>query len=136
VARRNLGNNAALLEFKGDLASTPLADRATGAFGRFAGERDGLALLLGGDLAWRAGSRQISQAVVEGSGLEHEPATHHIKAHIQLAGNLAIIAAITGGLSARSREDVRESPKRSLTVEADYATIAHIIYKFVDINNA
>jgi hypothetical protein len=59
MASGNLLNNAALLDFLGALARGPLADGATGAFGRLTGQRYDPADLLVGYPRWRARPRRI-----------------------------------------------------------------------------
>lgn len=61
MAGGNLLHNAPPDELVGDLAPRPLADRPVRLAGDFAGERDDLALLLGGDRRPAAGTGDIGE---------------------------------------------------------------------------
>jgi hypothetical protein len=93
-----------LLDFGGDFASTPLADRALGVLRRLASQRDNLANLLGADLDRLTRSGGIGQAlgdrqVIQAGRLQGEPArtpaANGIEANIELARKLAVIGAIS-----------------------------------------
>ncbi len=106
MAGRNLGHDAALHEFVGDLPAGPLADRATRRSRRGAGQFDDLANLGVGNPHGSAGARRIGQplgdgAVGEGHCLQAEPAlapeAGHIETDAELAGNLAMVRPSGGG---------------------------------------
>lgn len=105
MAIGNLLDDAALLEFVGDLAPSPLANRATGALRCFAGNSLDLADHLIAERARFARTRRIGQAldytqVVQAGRLEKQPAlapeADRIDVEAKQTGNLAIVEAIGG----------------------------------------
>ena len=65
MARRDLANDATLLDFVSDLTPGPLAHRAGGIGRRLTGQGDNLALLFRSDLPWLARPGRIGQALGE-----------------------------------------------------------------------
>ena len=105
VAGRDLLDDAALDDFVGQFATSPLADGALRVGRRLTGQGDDLGDLLGGDADGRAGAGRIGQAishgqVLQGGGLQDQPAgapaARHIKTDVEQARKLAIIGAVGG----------------------------------------
>lgn len=101
---RDLLHNAVSAHLVGNLACAPLADRATRAFGRFAGQFENLAGLLVGHAHRFARARRISRPVHDGEvvpvdRLRSEPAlapeASDIKADVEGRCNSGVVEAIS-----------------------------------------
>src|ERR671932_1724336 len=106
MARGNLGHNAALDDFIGNLAASPLRDGSASVRGGCTGEGNDLAALLSTDLDGSSGARHIAEPLVqrelgERNGREGEPAgapaADGIDIQVEEAGDLGVIGAISSG---------------------------------------
>jgi hypothetical protein len=106
MARRNLGQDAALDDVVGDFASGPLRDGTASLLGSFTGEGDDLAALLSSDLDRSPGARDIAEPLLERElsewyGRKGEPAiapeANGIDLKAEGAGNLGVILARSSG---------------------------------------
>src|SRR5262252_3764783 len=103
MARRNLLDNTAGADFLRKLSARPLADRASGAAGGFAGQRHDAAYLFGGNPRWMPRPGGICQAcgnthVLQPAPLEAEPTlppeTDGIDVDTHTARNLGIVVSL------------------------------------------
>ncbi len=106
MAVRNLGQDAALDDFVGDLTSGPLGNRSPCLLGSLTGKGDDLAALLRGDLDWPTRAGNVAQALFQGevgerNGREGEPAGAPEADGIDIKGeeasDLGIVGAISSG---------------------------------------
>jgi hypothetical protein len=106
MARRNLGQDAALDDFVSDFASGPLRDGTASLWGGFTGEGDDLTALLSRDLDRSPGARDIAEPLVERELSERNgrkgepaiaPAANGIDLKVERAGNLGVMLALSSG---------------------------------------
>ena len=104
MARGNRGENAALDDFIGDFAATPVRNGSGSLLRSFTGEGNDLAAVLGADLDWASGAGYITETFFEGkvgkgNGSKGEPAVapaaDGIDIKVEEAGDLGVIGAIS-----------------------------------------
>src|ERR671939_291516 len=106
MAGGNFWQGATLDDLVSDFASGPLRDGSPRVRGRFTGEGNDLAAVLGADLDWASGAGHITETFFEGkvgkgNGSKGEPAVapaaDGIDIQVEEAGDLGVIGAISSG---------------------------------------
>ncbi len=139
MAARNRGEDAALDDFVGNLASGPLRDGSASVFGRFTSEGNDLAALLSCDLDGSSGAGDIAQTLVERevgerNGSKGEPAiapeANGINLKVERAGDLGVIVAISGGENDAGTEG--ERLRERAATQQRLKLVAHLRRQFDD----